>query len=254
MAESPTLRDDGILVVRNLTKEFGGLTAVDDLSFSVQEKEIMGFIGPNGAGKSTTFNCIMGVYNPTSGTVWYRGEDVTSLSGDKIVKRGMSRTFQEFAPLNDRTVVENVALSLVPDKLISLQGLQGETKQMAAEICQSVGLDDDLHKLPNELPHAGMLRLELGRAIASDPDFVLVDEPFAGLSPNEVDEIAKLIRSLRDHGMTFIVIDHNMHGLLNLIDRAIVIQFGSKIAEGTPEEIRNDPKVQKAYLGSDAYE
>ena len=243
--------NDGILVVDGLTKKFGGLTAVDDLSFAVQEQEILGFIGPNGAGKSTTFNCVMGVYKPTSGTVWYRGEDVTGLSGDQMVKRGMARTFQEFAPLEDRSVVANVALSLVPDKLVSLSGLKGRTTRVAEEICHRVGLGDDLNKTPGELPHAGMLRLELGRAIATNPDLVLIDEPFAGLSSKEVEEISDLLQSLRGHGMTFIVVDHNMRGLLSLIDRAFVIQFGSKIAEGTPEEIKNDPTVQEAYLGGE---
>lgn len=243
--------DDGMLVINELTKKFGGLTAVDNLSFAVQEQEILGFIGPNGAGKSTTFNCVMGTYKPTSGTVWYRGENVTGLSGDQLVKRGIARTFQEFAPLEDRSVVANVALSLVPDKLVSLSGLKGRTTRVATEICRRVGLGEDLQKTPGELPHAGMLRLELGRAIATNPDLVLVDEPFAGLSNKEVEEISDLIRSLREHGMTFIVIDHNMRGLLDLIDRAFVIQFGSKIAAGSPEEIKNDPTVQEAYLGGE---
>ena len=241
--------DDGMLVVENLRKEFGGLTAVDDLSFTIREQEIVGFIGPNGAGKSTTFDCIMGVHSPTSGTVRYRDEDVTGYPGDAMVKRGMARTFQDFAPLEDRTVVENVALSLIPDRLVSRSGFRGETEEVAAEICRRVGLEGRLHTSPDELPHAGLLRLELARAIATDPDLVLVDEPFAGLSSQEVAEVSELIESLRWRGMTFIVVDHNMRGLLDLIDRAIVIQFGSKIAEGSPDTITDDPAVKEAYLG-----
>jgi branched-chain amino acid transport system ATP-binding protein len=238
-----------MLVVDSLRKEFGGLVAVDDLSFTVQEQEILGFIGPNGAGKSTTFDCIMGAHRPTSGIVRYRGEDVTGYPGDAMIKRGMARTFQDFAPLEDRTVVENVALSLVPDRLVSTSGFQEETAGAAAEICRRVGLENDLQSTPGELPHAGLLRLELARAIATDPDLVLVDEPFAGLSSREVEEISELLETLRWHGMTFIVVDHNMRGLLDLIDRAIVIQFGSKIAEGPPDEITDDEAVQEAYLG-----
>ncbi|UPV72895.1 ABC transporter ATP-binding protein [Halorussus limi] len=243
--------DDGVLVLDGLTKRFGGLTAVDDLSFAVEDGEILGFIGPNGAGKSTTFNCVTGTYPPTEGTVWYRGEDVTGEPAHEMVKRGMARTFQSFRPLEDRSIVRNVALALVPDKIASLSGLRGETRRRATEICERVGLGDRLTQLPDELPHAGLLRLELGRALATDPDLLLVDEPFAGLSNQEVAEISDLLESLRDDGITLVVVDHNMRGLLSLIDRAVVIQFGSKIAEGRPEEIKRDPAVQEAYLGGD---
>ncbi len=224
---------DGVLVANDLRKEFGGLTAVDDLSFAVQEQEILGFIGPNGAGKSTTFNC------------------VTGLESHEMVQKGMARTFQDFAPLSDRTVVRNVALSLAPDELLTLAGVSGETERLAEEICRRVGLGDQLEETPGELPHAGMLKLEIAKAIATNPDLMLVDEPFAGLSSGEVQELTEVLLSLRDNGMTLIVVDHNMRGLLNLIDRAFVIQFGAKIAEGPPDEITDDPKVQEAYLGGD---
>ena len=242
---------DGVLVANDLRKEFGGLTAVDDLSFAVQEQEILGFIGPNGAGKSTTFNCVTGFYEPTDGTVWFKGEDVTGLSSYEMVQKGMARSFQDFAPLSDRTVVRNVELSLAPDELFTLAGVGGESRQLAAEICRRVGLGDQLEQTPSELPHAGMLKLEIAKAIATNPDLMLVDEPFAGLSGQEVEELTEVLLSLRDNGMTLIVVDHNMRGLLNLIDRAFVIQFGAKIASGSPDEITDDPKVQEAYLGGD---
>jgi branched-chain amino acid transport system ATP-binding protein len=243
--------DDGLLVLDGLTKEFGGLVAVDDLSFAVQEGEILGFIGPNGAGKSTTFNCVTGTYPPTAGTVYYDGEDVTGEPAHRMVKRGLARTFQEFRPLEDRTVLRNVALALAPDRIFSLSGLRGETRARAREICERVGLGDRVDQLPDELPHAGMLRLELGRALATDPDLLLVDEPFAGLASEEVAEVSALLEELRAEGITLVVVDHNMRGLLELIDRAIVIQFGSMIAAGSPEEVKRDQQVQEAYLGGE---
>jgi len=242
---------DGLLVIDDLTKKFGGLTAVDPLSFAVEEGEILGFIGPNGAGKSTTFNCVTGTYPPTAGTVYYRGEDVTGEPAYQMVKRGMARTFQSFRPLRDRTVVENVQLALVPDRLFSMAGLRGETRERARALCERVGLGDRLQQTPGELPHAGMLRLELGRALATEPRLLLIDEPFAGLSGPEIAEISELLTELREEGITMVVVDHNMRGLLQLIDRAIVINFGAKLAEGTPEAIRNDPAVQEAYLGGE---
>jgi branched-chain amino acid transport system ATP-binding protein len=244
--------DDGILVLDHLTKEFGGLTAVDDLSFAVEENEILGFIGPNGAGKSTTFNCVTGRYPPTEGTVSYKGEDVTGSDTHTMVEKGLARTFQEFRPLEDRSVLKNVALAMTPNKLFSMQGLSGRTRQKATDICQRVGLGDRMEMLPEELPHAGLLRLELGRALATEPELLLVDEPFAGLSGPEVESVSDLLLDLRADGLTLVVVDHNMRGLLELIDRAIVINFGSMIAEGSPEAIKTDTKVREAYLGGDS--
>jgi len=168
-----------------------------------------------------------------------------------MVQKGLARTFQEFRPFEDRTVLKNVALALTPNRMFSMQGLRGETTRRAGEICERVGLGDRKHMLPAELPHAGLLRLELGRALATKPDLLLVDEPFAGLSGPEVENISNLLLELRDEGLTLVVVDHNMRGLLSLIDRAIVIQFGSMIAQGDPDEIKNDPVVQEAYLGGD---
>ena len=244
--------DDGLLVVDRMTKRFRGLTAVDNLSFAVPEGEILGFIGPNGAGKSTTFNCVTGRFPPTSGTVYYKGEDVTNEPSHRMVQRGLARTFQEFRTLNDQNVVENIKIALIPDKLFSISGLGTEIQEEAIEIARRVGLEDDLWKYPDELPHAGALRLELGRALANDPDMMLIDEPFAGLSGAEVETVSELLLELRDEGITLVVVDHNMRGLLNLIDRAIVIRFGSLLAEGTPEEIKANPDVQKAYLGGES--
>jgi branched-chain amino acid transport system ATP-binding protein len=242
-------RGDTILSIEGLTKQFGGLTAVDNLSFNVYQNEILGFIGPNGAGKSTTFNCIFGTYQPTSGTVTFKGDDVTALPPYKMRNKGMARTFQTFRPLSDRNVLSNVRLPLVPDRLLTLGGLFGQTEKEAIDICRRVGLEDDLYKMPEELPHAGLIRLEIARAIASPPDLLLIDEPFAGLSDGEIQEISDLFLKLQQDGITFVIVDHNMRGLLDLIDRAIVVNFGELIAEGAPEEITSNEQVQEAYLG-----
>lgn len=244
--------DDGLVVVDGMTKEFGGLTAVDDLSFSVERGEILGFIGPNGAGKTTTFNCVMGTYDPTSGSVYFDGEDITDLPTHDIVNRGIARTFQTAKPISEFTVAQNIGFALMENRLFSLTRRSNAIKTKVVTIASKVGFEfEDLEKEPSELPHAGLLKLELARALAVDPEVVLVDEVFAGLAAGEVDEFVEMFLDLRAEGYTFIVIDHNMRGLLELIDRAVVLNFGRKIAEGTPEEIKANEAVQNAYLGGE---
>lgn len=245
--------DDGLLVLDSVTKKFGGLVAVDELSFAVKENEILGFIGPNGAGKTTTFNCVTGIYKPTSGSVYHEGEDITGMPTHETVQRGIARTFQQPKPLEDFTVAQNIGFALLEDKLFSATRLSDETRSRVVEIASRVGLEfEQLEMHPDELPHAGLLRVDLARALATDPDLVLVDEAFAGLAKGEVQEFVDTFKELREEGYTFVIIDHNMRGLLSLIDRAIVINFGAKIAEGSPEEIKKDPEVQKAYLGEES--
>jgi branched-chain amino acid transport system ATP-binding protein len=243
--------DAGILVLDDIVKNFGGLTAVDNLSFQVQENEILGFIGPNGAGKSTTFNCVTGQYAPTSGAIYYKKEDITGIPAHEIVKKGLARTFQDFSPLKDRSVLDNILLPLLPKKVVSVEGINQNLKQEAKALCDRVGLGDQLQQTPDELTHAGLLRLEIARALATDPDLILIDEPFAGLSELEVKSVSALLSELRNEGKTLVVVDHNMRGLLSLVDRAIVINFGSLLVKGTPEEIKSNQKVQQAYLGGE---
>jgi branched-chain amino acid transport system ATP-binding protein len=215
----------------------------------MERNEILGFIGPNGAGKTTTFDCVSGLLRPTAGAVIFRGNDITNKPAYQIAKNGLTRTFQDFRILPDRSVVENVALPLVDDSLFTLSGLTGGTNEQAIKICERVGLEDRTHNSPDELTHEALVRMEIGRAIANQPDVVLLDEPFAGLAKSEVEDISSLLLSLHSNGIAFIVIDHNMRGLLELVDRAVVINFGAKIAEGSPEEITSNEQVQKAYLG-----
>lgn len=244
--------DDGLLVLDGVTKKFGGLVAVDDLSFAVRENEILGFIGPNGAGKTTTFNCVTGVYQPTSGSVYYEEEDITGMPTHETVQRGLARTFQQPKPLEDFTVAQNIGFASLGNELFSATRRSEETQSRVVEIASRVGLEyEQLEMHPDELPHAGLLKVDLARALATDPDVVLVDEAFAGLAKGEVEEFVEMFEDLRGEGYTFVIIDHNMRGLLSLIDRAIVINFGAKIAEGSPEEIKDDPEVRKAYLGEE---
>lgn len=245
--------DDGLLVVDGMTKAFGGLTAVDDLSFAVESGEILGFIGPNGAGKTTTFNCVMGTYDLTAGEVYFDGETISNRPTYEIVNRGMARTFQTARPIEEFTVAQNIGFALMENELFSLTRRSQAIRSRVVELAAKVGFElEDLEKEPSELPHSGMLKLELARSLAVDPKIVLVDEVFAGLAAGEVDDFVQMFLDLREEGYTFVVIDHNMRGLLELIDRAIVLNFGRKIASGTPEEIRADADVQKAYFGGDA--
>lgn len=245
--------DDGLLVLDDVTKKFGGLVAVDDLSFAVRENEILGFIGPNGAGKTTTFNCVTGVYHPSSGSVYHEGMDITGMPTHETVQRGIARTFQQPKPLEDFTVAQNIGFATLGNELFSASRRSEETQARVVEIASRVGLEyEQLEMHPDELPHAGLLKVDLARALGTDPDIVLVDEAFAGLAKGEVEEFVEMFEDLRGEGYTFVIIDHNMRGLLSLIDRAIVINFGAKIAEGSPEEIKDDPEVRKAYLGEES--
>jgi branched-chain amino acid transport system ATP-binding protein len=243
--------DDGVLVTQNLTKKFGGLTAVDDLSFAVQEQEILGFIGPNGAGKSTTFNCITGRYPPTEGTVYYRGEDVTGSTAYGMVQKGLARTFQEFRPFDDRTVLDNIQTALIPDELFSTSGLKGETRAEAIEVCQRVGLGDEMYRIPDELAHAGMLRLELGRAMATKPDVLLVDEPSAGLAPQLVTRTFDHVQRVRENGTAVLLVEQNVTEALRIADRGYVLDVGENRFEGPADELLGSDAIRDLYLGRD---
>ncbi|WP_121742464.1 ABC transporter ATP-binding protein [Natronorubrum halophilum] len=238
-----------VLTVENLTKRFGGLVAVDDVSLDVEAGEIVGLIGPNGSGKSTVFNCIMGIYDVTEGTVTFNGDEITDDRTHKVVNKGLSRVSQESNPIDLYPVAGNIKLFTLPNSVRSLHG--GATDEEIYEYAARIDIEDKLHEMPDELAHADVRRLEIAKALATEPEMLLLDEPFAGMNQAEIDELAAQIERFREEGMTMVVVDHNMGGLMDLVDRVVVLNNGEKLAAGSPEEIAENQRVQKAYLAGE---
>ncbi|MFB6172360.1 MAG: ABC transporter ATP-binding protein [Haloarculaceae archaeon] len=238
--------DGDVMTVTDLTKTFGGLVAVDSLSFEVNSDEILGFIGPNGAGKTTVFNCIMGTYRTDGGQVTFHGTDVTGWDTHDIVNEGLARVSQHSNPIPSMSAARNIKVFTLPNSVLAFRG--GATTDEIREIAARVGIEDQLDLLPGEMTHADTRRLEIAKALATDPDALLLDEPFAGLNQAEIRELSEQIRSFRDAGITIVIVDHNMKGLMPLVDRVVVLNEGQKLSEGTPEEIADDHQVQQAYL------
>ncbi|MBU6502471.1 MAG: ATP-binding cassette domain-containing protein [Burkholderiaceae bacterium] len=237
-----------ILEVRGLTKAFGGLTAVKNLSLSLSAGEIFGLIGPNGSGKSTAMKSIMGIVRPTAGQVLFQGEDLAGLPAHKIARRGFGMVFQHSRPLNRQTVLENIMVALLPDSLLKVFADPSLTRR-AREIAQRVGLEPVLDRRPPTLPFADLRRLELAKAIARDPKVVLVDEPFAGLTLAEVSVFSELIRSFRDEGRAVLLVDHNVKSVSALVDRVLAMYLGEEIVTGRADEVMRDETVRRVYLG-----
>lgn len=235
-----------ILEVQHLTKDFGGLRAVDSLDLDIEEGEILGLIGPNGAGKSTVFNCVAGVYPPTQGHIYFRSEEISGRKPWDLCKHGLARTFQIVKPFASKSVLYNVMVGA-----FAITDKTNAAREKALGVLEFLNFEDRKDTRAGNLTIADRKRLEIARALATEPKLLLLDEVMAGLRPAEVDEMVATICRLRDQGVTIFVIEHIMRAIMALSDRVVVIQFGQKIAEGSPQQVAADENVIKAYLGEE---
>jgi branched-chain amino acid transport system ATP-binding protein len=235
-----------ILELKGVSKSFGGLKAVEDFNLSIEEGEILGLIGPNGAGKSTIFNCIAGVYPPTAGEIYFKGENITRQRPWDLCRKGLARTFQIVKPFSSRTALYNVTVGA-----FATTGKRAEAERRALEVLRRLHIQDVKDVRAGNLTIAYLKRLEIARALATQPKILLLDEVMAGLRPTEVDEMVKIIKELRESGVTIFVIEHIMRAIMALSDRIAVLHFGKKITEGMPKEVASDERVIKAYLGEE---
>lgn len=250
------------LETKNLTKKFGGLTAVNDVDFSIEKGKINAIIGPNGAGKSTFFNLISGFHPPTSGHIIFKGRDITNLPANKIAELGIARTFQTTNLFEQSTVLDNVIVghrlrtnSNLLDAVFRSKRLKREEekcREKAFEVIEFAGLEKVADKLVGSLTQEEKKRTAFALALATDPEIVFLDEPAAGVNPDETEGLALLMKKMADKGITVCLIEHKMQMIMKLADKIMVLNYGEKIAEGNAEEIRNNPTVIKAYLGGSA--
>ncbi|MBW1982428.1 MAG: ABC transporter ATP-binding protein [Deltaproteobacteria bacterium] len=235
-----------ILEINNITKDFGGLRALDNFSLSIEQGQIFGLIGPNGAGKSTAFNCIAGVYPPTHGEILFDGARITGEKPWNLCKKGLARTFQLVKPFSSKSVLYNVMVGS-----FARTRKKAEAEEKALQVLEHLRFTEKKDLRAGNLTIADRKRLEIARALGTEPKLLLLDEVMAGLRPAEVDEMVQIIKGLRAKGITIFVIEHIMRAIMALSDRVAVLHFGKKIAEGTPREVASDENVIKAYLGDE---
>lgn len=255
-----------ILNVSGMSMHFGGIRAVDQVDLDIRRGEIVALIGPNGAGKTTFFNCLTGIYNPTAGDIMLNPPQakpvrINGLKPNKVTEKGMARTFQNIRLFQNMTVLENVMIgrhcrtsSFIAGAVFRTQHNRREEREIierSYQILQKVGLEDMVNENASNLSYGAQRRLEIARALATDPFLLLLDEPAAGMNPQETNDLDELITRIRDDGLSVLLIEHDMKLVMSISDRIFVMDYGKKIAQGTPEAVRANPAVIKAYLGED---
>ena len=252
-----------LLKAENVSEVFGGLKAVSDFNFYINKGELVGLIGPNGAGKTTAFNMITGVYEPTTGTIDFDGKSIVGLKPYQITQRGIARTFQNIRLFSELSVLDNVKIAYhshvkytVAEAVIRLGRYFREEKEIEEKsmaLLKIFKLDDKAHEMAENLPYGAQRRLEIARALAAQPKLLLLDEPAAGMNPQETKELMEMIRWIRkEFGLTVLLIEHDMSLVMGICERIYVLEYGVIIAKGTPDEIKRDPEVIRAYLGGEA--
>lgn len=249
-----------LLEGKDLTMIFGGLTALDSVNIQINQGEILGLIGPNGAGKTTLFNLLTGVYSPSQGSIYFKNKEINNLKPYQITKLGIARTFQNIRLFGDMSVLDNVMIGQHCRTRTGIFGAifrppavreeEKSVKEKAMELLEFVGLADAAHEKAKYLPYGKQRKLEMARALATDPELILLDEPAAGMNPQETNDLIDLILKVNRMGKTVLLIEHDMKLVMGICQRVVVLDYGKKIADGTPEEVKNDENVLKAYLGA----